>query len=139
MKKSISHFFLHYGISAVLVVMLAGIICMLHVIEISNKVAVDLQRDGQAQCRAYLPHDLCTTYSVGDTLHLHTYNGTTAAFRLTEIHQEQTYCIGLLSPIAASTQTDALFQGDSKTTGYLVTGKSKLWSLIFSKWQKKVS
>ena len=139
MKKQIYRFLLHYGISAVLMIMLVAIIYMLHVIHINNKIAIELQKEETGVCKAYIPHSAYKSYSVGDTLQVHTYEGDAFRFRVINVKSESSCQVCSLASIAESRQTTFLFQGDSKIMVYIITGRNKLWNLIFNKWKERNS
>lgn len=137
MKKQIYSFLLHYGISAVLMVMLVAIIYMLHVIHINNKVAIELLKDETGVCRAYIPHSAYKSYSVGDTLRVHTYEGDVFHFRIINMEAEAISQVYSLTPTTTDTLSlNTLFHGNSKTTVHIITGRNKLWNLIFNKWKE---
>lgn len=139
MKKQIYRFLLHYGISAVLMIMLVAIIYMLHVIHINNKVAIELLKDETGVCRAYIPHSAYKSYSVGDTLQVHTYEGDAFHFRVINVKSENSCQVCFLTSITDSQQAASLFQRDSRITVHIITGRNKLWNLLFNKWKERSS
>ena len=140
MKKQIYRFLLHYGISAVLMIMLVAIIYMLHVIHINNKVAIDVHKEETGVCRAYIPHSAYKSYSVGDTLRVHTYEGDVFHFRIINMEAETINQVYSLTPTTTDTLSlNTLFNGNSKTTVHIITGRNKLWNLIFNKWNERSS
>lgn len=139
MKKRIYSFLLHYGISAVLMIMLVAIIYMLHVIHINNKVSIELLRGEHEKCRAYIPHSTYKSYSMGDTLQVHTYEGDVFHFLIINVKPENSSQACSLASISDSQQVASLFQEDSKITVYIITNRNKLWNLIFNKWKERNS
>lgn len=132
-KHYIYNFFLHYGISTVLVIMFFAIVYMLQVIEISNKVNVDIYINTDKEYYAYLPKN-SIQLNVNSLLHISVQNDVELVFEVVNIKTETSYIVCQLKPVTNKEVLHQTFSGNSKLTGYAFSNKVKLVNLIFNKW-----
>ncbi|MCD8317346.1 MAG: hypothetical protein LUC45_00120, partial [Paraprevotella sp.] len=91
-KHAMYAFFLHYGISTVLLLMLAAIIVMLNTVEINQKVTADILKEGE-RCRAYVAKNACLTLHKGYSLTIDAMNGEKLGFTVQSVMEEPDYYV----------------------------------------------
>lgn len=132
-KKYIYSFFLHYGISAVLIFMFCMVVIMLNKIEISNKANADVFIESIPVCKAYVSKNNKLDLHRGNSINIDIADGKTLSFTIQDITEEQDFYV--IRIIFGDNIDDLIkaFSGNSKLSGYVYTNKIKLWNLIFSR------
>jgi len=134
-ENKIYGFFLHYGISFVLLFMLVGIAYMLQTIEIKNKVSVDVFFDKDFSAyTAYVSKNNQFHSQVNKLIQIDTSDRMHLSFKVLAIREESSFFVLQLLPQNKSVIVNNFFAGNTKYSGYIFTNKIKLWDLIFSKW-----
>lgn len=127
-------FLLHYGISIVLVLMMVGIAYLLQVIEIRNKVPVDViycvRTDSYI---AYVHKTSSLKLVVGNLITVDTTGKERLCFKIRDVREESTLMALKLSSVTDMVCIHKEFSGNTKLSGYIFTNKVKLWNLVFSK------
>ncbi|WP_294480662.1 hypothetical protein [uncultured Bacteroides sp.] len=131
-RKSIYHFLLHYGISFILLIMMMGIAYMLQVMEIKEKVSVDLFYNHHYYI-AYIDKSKTFSPSANMVIEIDTNEKKKLLFRIVTVTEEES-----LTRMELKAETDKetisnAFAGNSKLSGYIYVDAIKLWDLIFSK------
>lgn len=134
MRNRMFGFFLHYGISVVLVVMLVSIAYMMQVIEIDNKIQVDVVYEHDGKCYCYLPKDV---YCVRDkNLPVCFGEGDTEVLIVLETSVEGQYLVCCVD-FPASFDNRLRLVRNRKATAYISRGKERVFDLVFKKWFDK--
>lgn len=136
MKKenSLYNFFLHYGISAVLVVMMVGLAYMLQTIGIKNKASVDVFYENNSTYVAYVSKNNQFFPRVGHCLEIDSSDKKQLFFKITAIREENLFFVLQLLPKSNEIAVKDAFSNNTKFSGYIFTNRIKLWDLVFSKW-----
>ena len=134
-KNRLYQFLLHYGISAILGVMFVAVIGMLQLIEIDEKAAVDVVREHDGRCYCYVPRSV-RLEAGRETLQVALYGGERLRLEIREWEETPAYVVCRVEPQEGASLPIAS-AGERKLTGYVVTGKVRLWDLLFSKWINK--
>lgn len=127
-RQYFSKFFLHYGISTVLVIMFISVMYILRVIEINNKVQADLilEHDGNYYC--YISQNIISEKQ--DTVVFYISDADSINLIILEREKNRVYKVYVLG------KKEKVFSNGRKVVGYIVIGKTKLTDLIFQKWYK---
>lgn len=134
MRNKIFFFFLHYGISFVLVVMFVSIVYVTQVIEINNKTQVDMIYEHDGNCYCYLPKT--ERYSVKDNI-LYVCSGENGMeqLRILDITECGQYIVCWIEFPSGASRSDLI--KNRKVTIYIKKEKIKIYDLIFGKWFEK--
>ncbi len=124
-------FFLHYGISTVLLLMLVAIIVMLNTVNINQKVTADILEE-EGKYRAYVVKNVYLALDTGNSLSIDAMDGEKMKFTILSVTEEPDYYVIHMVPEARHIVKKA-FNGNTKLSGYVYTHKIKLWQLVFSK------
>lgn len=133
MKKMVYSFFLHYGISAVLVFMFCMAAIMLNRIEISNRTNADVFIDCIPVCKAYISKNHRLELHRGNSIHIDIAGGKTLSFTIQDITVEHDFFV--IRIISENNSDDLIktFSGNSRLSGYVYTHRIKLRDLIFAR------
>ncbi len=124
-------FFLHYGISAVLVFMFCMVAIMLDKIEISNKTHVDVFAGKFPACKAYIGKTDRLLLKESCCINIDVTHGGTLSFTIQDLTEEADFFVVRLVCMDNADTLIKAFSGNSKLSGYVYTNKIKLWELIF--------
>lgn len=134
MRDKVFGCLLHYGMSAVLAAMLVSISYMLQVIEIDNKLQVDVIFEHDGKCYCYLPKDACRVrgnylpvFFVGDNME---------QLKVLNAYAEGQYWVCCVE-LPASKSARSYLTTNRKVTAYVKVGKQKVIDLVFNKWFDK--
>ncbi len=130
-KISLYRFLLHYGTSVILLVMFMGLIYMLHVIEIKNKVTVEVFYKNDNYDVAYISRNTSFSPSVGEVIEIDFLQYKKLLFRVQKVTEEVSYVLLELTSIVDREILVKAFAGNTKVCGYIYTNPIKLWDLIF--------
>lgn len=133
-KRILGKLLLHYGISVVLILMMAGIAYLLQVIEIRNRIPTDVIYCAQTDSyMAYVGKNPFRGYAIGDLITIDISDKEQLRFDVRNVREESTLMVLQLAPVAPDAVMRRHFAGDTKLSGFVFTNKVKLWNLIFSK------
>lgn len=130
-KNTIHTFFLHYGISSVLLCMLIAVVIMLNTVDINQKVTADILKEKEAY-KAYVAKNVYLSLDEGDSLTIDAMEGGKLIFAIQSVVEEPDYYVVCMTPESPAV-VERTFRGNSKLSGYVYTHKVKLWHLVFSK------
>lgn len=133
-KHSIYKFFLHYGMSTVLIVMFITIVYMLQTIEISNRVNVDIYINTDKEYYVYIPKNNTIHLEKNSLLPIRVQDNSELIFKILHIKEETSYVVCCLKPVSNEETLHHYFEGNTRLTGYVFANKIKLSDLIFNKW-----
>lgn len=131
-EKNIIHtFFLHYGISFVLLWMLIAVVVMLNTVNINQKVMADILKDKEVY-KAYVAKSVYLSLGREGFLTIDVMDGDKLTFTILSVVEEPDYYVACMTP-ESPVVVERAFRGNSKLSGYVYTHKVKLWHLVFSK------
>ncbi len=132
--KKMKGFWIHWGMSAVMLFLLAAVAVILQVVKLRTKIPVEVIWQG--------PMDTVVVYmqkgesaggcSAGDRMNVEMPGESTIAIVLTEIGEEHNYfrCKAVAENPHLLRQR---MNGNTKMDAYVFAGEVKIWNLIFSR------
>lgn len=130
-KTSVYHFLLQYGISIILLIMMIGIGYMLQVMEIKEKVSVDLFCNDHYYI-AYIDRSNTFCPLANRVIEIDTNEKKKLFFKIVTVTKEASLIRMDLIPETDKEIIQEAFAGNTKLSGYIYIDAIKLWDLIFS-------
>lgn len=131
-RASIYHFLLHHGISFILLIMMIGIAYMLQVMEIKEKISVDVFYNNHYYI-AYTDKSKTFSPSTNMVIGIDTNEKKKLLFRIVTVTEEESLTRMELTEVTDKEIVSSVFAGNTKLSGYIYVDTIKLWDLIFSK------
>ncbi|MEG1580105.1 MAG: hypothetical protein RR386_02450 [Bacteroidaceae bacterium] len=121
---------INYGISIVMLLLMAGAAVLMETMELRTKVVVEILCVENGTYLAYIDRSTAPTFVKGDRLTTETQENQPLHFLVKQVQQEPSFVRLRLMPcnVTAVKQT---MNGNSKQTSYYYTGRTKLRKLIF--------
>lgn len=130
-KRKTYYFLLHYGISAVLIMMLISIVCILQAIEINNKLAVELILEHDNEIYCYIPKGDEQILGSQEIM-INMSDNRKIPLEIKNINVEHSFFVCHVK-IKTDNEKERLFSHDRKIIAYIITKRTKLWNLILNR------
>lgn len=127
-------FLIHHGMSITMVTIIIGLIYMLQVVEIKNKIPVDILYIDNNYI-AYMTKNNNFKPVDKSTINIDISGKDKLYFEIRTVKEEPLYFFMEVFPISSKQELDDSFERNSRISGFMFTNDVKLWSLVFSKWR----
>lgn len=131
--KKIKGFWIHWGMSAVMLFLLATVVIILQVVKLRTRIPVEVIWQGEGDTAViYVSKDRAVDCAAGRRLNVEVSGENPVAFSIVEVGEERDY----YRCTAVVTDMDLLRRcmgGNTKMDAFVFAREVKIWNLVFSK------
>lgn len=121
---------LKYGVFVILFVMSLGLLIIINHFEVYSKAPVNLIVPEEGICMAYITYNNDIDLNIGDTIEITQTLGGNICFIVQSVNKEPSNLRVNLYPVDEKMKIQEKLGGNTFSSGYIFTGKSKLRQLI---------
>ncbi len=131
--KKVKGFWIHWGMSAVMLFILAAVVIILQVVKLRTKIPVEVIWSGKTDTVViYVQKDRMVNCKPGRRLNVEVPGETPLVFSITDMSEERDN----YRCQAIATDADLLYQrmgGNTKMGAFVFAREVKIWNLVFSR------